>query len=60
MITRVGRWSLGVLLVILGSSPPILAQGLTGQMAGTVVDESGSVLPGATITVLNTGTQVSR
>ena len=33
-----------------------LGQSETGQMAGTVVDQSGAVVPGATITVTNTGT----
>ncbi len=36
------------------------AQGLTGQVSGSVVDGSGSVLPGATITVQNANTQVKR
>ncbi len=33
-----------------------LGQSETGQMAGTVVDQSGAVVPGATIAVTNTGT----
>src|SRR5215471_12839814 len=33
-----------------------LGQSENGQMAGTVVDQSGAVVPGATITVTNTGT----
>jgi outer membrane receptor protein involved in Fe transport len=32
----------------------------TGQLAGTVTDESGSVLPGVTITIKNTATNQSR
>jgi hypothetical protein len=37
-----------------------LGQGLTGQLSGSVVDSSGSALPGVAVTVQNTGTQVSR
>lgn len=36
------------------------AQGLTGTIAGSVVDASGSVLPGAAVTVRNVGTQTTR
>jgi Carboxypeptidase regulatory-like domain/TonB-dependent Receptor Plug Domain len=39
---------------------PINAQGLTGQLSGTVVDSSGGAVPGATINVRNVATQVSR
>ena len=56
---RVFSWLLGV-AVLCGAAPMLYAQGLTGQIAGSVVDSSGSVLPGATVTVKNTGTQISR
>lgn len=36
------------------------AQGLTGQISGSVVDASGSALPGVTVKVVNAGTQASR
>jgi hypothetical protein len=36
------------------------AQGLTGQISGSVVDSSRSVLPGANVTVQNQNTQVKR
>jgi hypothetical protein len=36
------------------------AQGLTGQMSGSVQDTSGSVMPGVTVKVVNTGTQTVR
>ena len=38
----------------------INAQGLTGQLSGTVVDSSGGAVPGATVNVRNVATQVSR
>ena len=36
------------------------AQGLTGQISGTVVDSVGGAVPGATVNVRNAATQVSR
>jgi len=34
----------------------VAAQGLYGTIAGTVVDDSGAAIPGATVTVVNQGT----
>src|SRR5512134_4082356 len=39
---------------------PIHAQSVMGAIQGTVVDQSGGVLPGATVIVLNTATGFSR
>ena len=36
------------------------AQTLTGQIGGTVVDDQKAVLPGATVSVLNSNTQLVR
>lgn len=36
------------------------AQGLTGQITGTLVDSAGGVLPGATVIVRNAGTNLVR
>ena len=36
------------------------AQSATGDIQGTVVDQSGAVLPGVTVTVTNTATGVQR
>ena len=36
------------------------AQGLTGQIGGSVVDGSKGAIPGATVTVRNTATAVTR
>ena len=35
---------------------PAIAQTITGRIDGRVTDSSGGVLPGATITIVNTGT----
>ena len=50
----------GVLLAMVGTSQQARAQGLTGQISGTVTDSGGGVLPGATVTVTNTGTNLVR
>ena len=45
------------LLACLSVSGSVMAQISTGQIAGTVSDTSGSVVAGATITIINSGTQ---
>src|SRR5688572_8726863 len=42
------------------TSGPVFAQGLTGQISGTVVDAAGGVMPGATVTLKNAGTNNTR
>jgi carboxypeptidase family protein len=52
---------LGLLAVLVFAlSGSLLAQAPTGTIAGTVTDQSGAVLPGATVTVTNKGTGASR
>jgi hypothetical protein len=41
-------------------APPLSAQGLTGQISGTVVDSSGAAVPGASVNLRNAGTQLVR
>src|SRR5687768_4037040 len=48
------RLLMAVGAIILGLASGADAQGLTGQLSGSVVDASESVLPGATVTVVNT------
>src|SRR5579863_3957670 len=48
--------TIAVLLLCL----PVLSQGSFGTILGTVTDQSGGVIPGATVTILNTATGVSR
>jgi hypothetical protein len=62
------RWSsvvLGVtltVLVLLGSPARLWAQGAvtSASLSGNVVDTSGAAIPGATVTILNTATGVSK
>ena len=44
-----------VLLVLLGVAAPALAQRTTGEIVGTVTDESGAILPGVTVTIRGSG-----
>ena len=46
--------------MLAGASGYVHAQGLTGQISGTVTDQGGGVLPGAAVTVRNTGTNATR
>ena len=49
-----------VLVATTGAFSRVHAQGLTGQISGTVTDSGGGVMPGATVTVTNTGTNLTR
>src|SRR5262249_25031784 len=52
---------LGALVVLATLVPAAaLAQSFRGTILGTVKDRSGAVLPGVSITVTNTGTNISR
>src|SRR5207249_2116589 len=59
----VTRWLLTTLVAVLlmtGTAPTASAQGLTGQISGTVVDSGGDVIPGVTVTVKNVATATTR
>ena len=45
---------------LLGSTLPLRAQTSNGQANGTVVDASGGVLPGVSVTLTNQGTGIAR
>jgi hypothetical protein len=49
-----------IALVASSSVSPVLAQSATGEIQGTIVDQSGAVLPGVTVTIVNTATGASR
>jgi outer membrane receptor protein involved in Fe transport len=59
MSSSVRLW-MALSALVLGLASGVHAQGLTGQMSGSIVDSSNSVLPGATVTAVNTGTQTTR
>jgi hypothetical protein len=53
--------TLAVLAILFSLAPPeAAAQAVTGTILGTVKDTTGAVVPGATVTVTNTGTGFSR
>ena len=47
-------------LLVLASAFPLSAQKITGDISGDVTDKSGGVVAGATVTVENTGTGLTR
>jgi hypothetical protein len=47
-------------VLLLAAASPARAQGASGTITGTVSDETGAVLPGATVTVKNEDTGVTR
>jgi hypothetical protein len=58
-VTR-GLSSIVAVLLVMGTAPTASAQGLTGQISGTVVDSSGDVMPGVTVTIKNAATATTR
>lgn len=47
-------------LLLALSSLPIAAQSATATLSGTVVDQNGAVVPGATVTIINNATLLKR
>ncbi|HEV2964162.1 MAG TPA: carboxypeptidase-like regulatory domain-containing protein [Candidatus Angelobacter sp.] len=48
-----------LLLVLLLTGPVLFAQSATGEVNGTIVDSSGSVVPGAKVNITNQGTKIT-
>ena len=61
-----GRWTHRIVLAaallaaLCANVGTLNAQGLTGQISGVVTDTGGGVMPGATVTVKNVGTNLVR
>src|SRR5262245_16527500 len=57
------RMHVGILLLSVFAAemnPLLAAQATTATISGTVTDSSGAAVPGATVTVKNTGTDISQ
>lgn len=56
------RWAsfLAILLAVLFSCSPMSAQEITGDLAGTVYDDGGAIVPQAQVVLINEGTQARR
>jgi Carboxypeptidase regulatory-like domain/TonB dependent receptor-like, beta-barrel len=54
------RWTVLTGFFLLAAATPLWSQRVTGTISGRVTDNSGAVLPQATVTVLNTLTQEER
>ena len=57
---RLVRVLLAVAMLVESLTASALAQGLTGQISGTVTDAGGGVMPGATVSIKNAGTNQAR
>ena len=56
-----GLWGLLLIALGIGLAPrTAAAQAVTGTISGTVVDQQGSVIPGATVTIVNEATNETR
>jgi len=62
-VVRYGSLRIALAMAVLllgGAQDRLTAQGLTGQISGTVADSGGGVLPGVTVTIRNVGTNQTR
>jgi hypothetical protein len=58
-MARTVKLALALLALTLCAALPAAAQ-ITGSISGSVLDEKGAAIPGATVTVRNTATNISR
>src|SRR3984893_18983407 len=56
----IGRRIIGVIAVLILAAIPVAAQLPTGTILGNVKDSSGASIPGATVTVRNTDTNLTK
>ena len=58
--SRLTRLVIAALICLIAHAPAARAQGTEGRFTGTVVDSSGSAVPGATVVVKNERTGEAR
>ena len=59
-MSRFAGIALALAIVAIAIPGPLQAQGLTGQISGTVTDATGAMLPGVTVAIKNVGTGLTR
>lgn len=59
-MAQVVRRSVFVLVLLIALAPLAAAQSVSGSISGTVVDQSRQIVPGATVTLLDEATGVTR
>lgn len=55
-----GIHTVAALIIAVASATEVAAQTNRGAIAGTVYDETAAVVPGATVTVIDVGTNIER
>jgi len=62
LIATLGQFTrtIVIFLLVLLLVPAAISQVITGDVLGTVTDSTGAIVPGATVTIKNVGTGISR
>src|SRR3954471_6148962 len=60
MSNRFAAMAVALAIVTLGLPGLLRAQGLTGQISGTITDASGAVMPGVSVSIKNVSTGFTR
>jgi Carboxypeptidase regulatory-like domain len=59
-VKRMPSWAFAIATLLWGLHIPVFAQGTSGSLTGQVSDPTGAVVPGATVTLTNLGTNYTQ
>jgi len=59
-VSRRGTPSMAVFVLVLAAASPAAGQTFRGGIRGTITDATGAALPGATVTITNVATKLTR